>query len=231
MIIGGIKRPKAETKVEKAARLKREIYNRKRRWTRATDDKRRVMVAKDVLEQIAARKFEPVQRAFLIVDNRDFYKMERQDSIQGCLLDKATDCKGCAIGGAMMSMIRFNNHVFAHELDYFQDDTYSLDYTKKEDLDDCGIDGRNLSKELHALFRDSQLELIELAFEWGQGTYHNSSLSYYNSFTLEEITQMKVRRSGAMWKAYLFGRKYDNPRERLIAIMENIIANKGTFIP
>lgn len=221
---------KVETEAEKTARLKREIHNRKRRWNRAGDDKRRVLVAKDVLDQIASYKFQPLTSAFLIVDNQNILMMSDNESIQGCLLDNKTDCKGCAIGGAMMSMIRFNNNALVGDLDYCDVRSMHLEYTKVVDMTQETV-GRTISSQLHELFGESQLMLIEQAFEWCKGTYSNPRIADYNQMTFEEIIALKVRRTGKSWKAYLFGRQYEVPRDRLIAIMQNIVDNKGTFIP
>lgn len=69
-----------------------------------------------------------------------------------------------------------------------------------------------LSNGLNAYFDRDQLMLIENAFELGSGAFDWQFLDHRNA-------------------AIAFGRKYPQPKDRLIAIMENIIKNKGEFKP
>lgn len=62
--------------------------------------------------------------------------------------------------------------------------------------------------KLEPFFSGDQLRLIECAFE--------------------KFIDNPADPTGA---AREFGERYDNPKPRMVAIMENIIANKGTFIP
>lgn len=65
---------------------------------------------------------------------------------------------------------------------------------------------------LAGVFSENQLALIETAFEM--------SFSYQNANTGEDA-----------WNAIEFGRKYATEKGRLRAIMNNIIANGGEFVP
>lgn len=70
-----------------------------------------------------------------------------------------------------------------------------------KEVDNSGAD--DIREILKGIFSDNQLTIIERAFEGNM----------YDATT------------------YSFYRKYDSPTERMIAIMENIIKNKGRFIP
>ena len=63
------------------------------------------------------------------------------------------------------------------------------------------------------IFTRNQLALIENAFETGRGVY---------KYQAGEV---------AAEKAFLFGSKFVDEDKRMIAIMQNIIDNKGTFKP
>lgn len=230
MQIGGIKRPKTETKAEREARIKREIYNRKRRWSRADEAGKRVLVAKDILLQIAARKFDPQTSKFLLIESNQLEKMEGSDSLQGCLLDNNTGCRGCAIGGAMMSMIRFNNTAIFNDTNYNNENERHLAYHKGTRVAKSA-DNALLSQQLKDLFGEEQLRLIEQAFERCSGVYRLKAISRYNQFSYDKLIEMDLKNDSPQWKAYMFGRAHYEDKDRLVAIMENIIKNKGTFIP
>lgn len=65
---------------------------------------------------------------------------------------------------------------------------------------------------LRSYFDREQLDAIEYAFE--QGNISLRTLNYSSAHRYSD-----------------FGKAYDNPDDRLIAIMQNIIDNKGTFTP
>lgn len=73
---------------------------------------------------------------------------------------------------------------------------------------DSGI----FSTNLKALFSKSQRILIENAFELGGGYYAHSG---------ERVSSIAVQ----------FGKKFPDSTSRLIGILDNIIANNGTFKP
>jgi hypothetical protein len=73
--------------------------------------------------------------------------------------------------------------------------------------------GEDYRVKLRKFFSQGQLDLIECAFETSYG---------YN----------RLGRTGKIVsQAVKFGMKYDNDRERMLAIMKNIVTNKGEFIP
>jgi len=69
----------------------------------------------------------------------------------------------------------------------------------------CGHDA--IFKLLGDFFEDDQLQMIEAAYEQGRGF------------------------CGGETEAICFGLKYEDDQERMIAIMQNILANHGTFVP
>lgn len=76
-------------------------------------------------------------------------------------------------------------------------------------MEDCNPDG---DEKILEFFTKRQMDLIEIAFEMTEFSWHDLKES-------------------AIEKAKLFGSKYDNSNERLRAICENIIENKGFFRP
>ena len=75
----------------------------------------------------------------------------------------------------------------------------------------CVLDYKEQRRPLSKIFPTGQLRLIELAFEEGSG-------AFYSDCDTDDA-------------AVKFGRKFRSKKGRLLAIMENIVANKGTFKP
>ncbi len=83
------------------------------------------------------------------------------------------------------------------------------------------IESFDVYEQLSEVFTEEQLGLIEAAFECDWGCYYDDTWDIENGFPEDH----------PCFKAEAFGRSYTEPRERLVAIMENIIANEGTFKP
>lgn len=77
---------------------------------------------------------------------------------------------------------------------------------------DSYLDGTYVTSKLRRYFSGSQLELIEYAFELGTAGIPTASET-------------------VKYNASSFCEQYDSDKERMIAIMKNIIKNEGTFIP
>ena len=73
----------------------------------------------------------------------------------------------------------------------------------------------DIHKDLADFFSIRQLELIESAFE--------VSYFHYGVFYIGKEEKTK--------SAIGFGQKYNNPEDRLVAIMENVVKNCGIFKP
>jgi len=76
-----------------------------------------------------------------------------------------------------------------------------------------GVSNSDVSEEVD-YFTEEQMDLIEIAFEGSRWVWHSSSI------TMNDETY-----------AIQFYEKYPKEDERLVAIMKNIITNKGKFIP
>jgi hypothetical protein len=122
-------------------------------------------------------------------------------------------CRVCALGACFLSYIRLYNNVTLSELV----GTFSNTVTEGEVFES---DYHEISNELDHIFSQAQLCLIETAFE-----LHCINDDYdcddADGYTVEAEADAAVA----------FGRKYDDPKVRLKAIMKNIIKNNGEFIP
>lgn len=156
----------------------------------------RVLIAKDVLVQIRAKKYRPNAGSYV-----NFGKYFPGDESIQKHIDEVT-CNCCALGACLLSTTKYKN-----KLDF--SDTYRLDATN----DSWGL--------LKDIFSPRQLTMIEYAFEVSSvGTRVGEN--YYGTHIDSELED----------KCIAFGKvNYDSDKKRLIAIMKNIIKNKGTFKP
>lgn len=190
----------------------REIARRNRKFKASAVAEKRVLIAKDVIAQVKAGRFKvasgnwvaPLTRSGsdLSVD-----RFEGDESVQKLFLEgDIPKCQCCALGAMFMSCTLYNNKTTAIELEYVR---FSFsDYVEE------GSFTNGLSK----FFSKDQLILIESAFE-GNGGHFELDVGILEGVELEGDKTSK-------WMDRL-----PNDKKRLVAIMENIIKNKGKFVP
>ena len=118
--------------------------------------------------------------------------------LKSVLKDKK--CNTCALGAAFVCAVDRFDKLKIQDLKYnsYYDDIVSLS-------DD------DMYSYLTKFFTKSQLNLMEIAFELGDG-FNNYPLSFEQAHIVK------------------WAKQYKNVSERLRAIMLNVIRNKGTFI-
>ncbi len=162
-----------------------------------------VRVAKDVLASI---KLLDIQWGSYMTLNEiptALVDKARTSKAQAKLL-KTGNCRVCALGACMISLVALeNDYQFTFSPEY--DDDYNMASTSTIAVYYTGITNRLLQA-----FPPEQQWLIEDAFE---------------------MANMHGYIGGWTPRAIRFGEQYDTPRKRLRAIMKNIIRNGGTFIP
>lgn len=173
-------------------------------FKKATKAQKRVMIAKDVLAQIKAKRYFPESgewvRPLWSGDQKSIdIKLNPNSSIKDAFKSKAINsCQVCALGGLFMSCTNLNNNTTVQDL---KDETY---------IGDLVADDDKISNGLNRIFTQKQLMLIEIYFEGSQGYFRDHLSS-------DE-------------KAETFLENYSDD-ERLEMIMQNIIDNDGTFKP
>lgn len=174
---------------------------------------KRVTIAKDVIAQLKAKKF--VAKAShgyfnsAKVDKKiDNSNVNDHFELQDVIKDRGVTCKVCGIGSLFACEVLRNDN-FKIQKDYsWQSDATSF------------IDDETIAKRLVGIFDRGQLDLIEAAFEKRIVNDKTNTLEDWN----EDPTNLGD-------KALNFGKRYHKDNDRMIAIMENIIKNKGTFKP
>jgi hypothetical protein len=171
----------------------------------ATPAQKRVILAKDVLKWLNTNKLRAAGESGR---GSSYLVIPEISSYEGVTKVNGYSCTACAIGG-----------LFAVAAEH---GSCSL-------TDGCGRfvalfgrDGTDVqgairdAMETAGLFSASQLALIEWAYELGAGI---------------PTPPDSLVEPGTRARAYAFGYGYEQGAERMRAIMTNIIANKGEFIP
>lgn len=169
---------------------------------RKTRQEMRVSIAKDVLKQLKAKKF--IASPGVWVDDKklgylDEYVYTRTEKAEGPIdactfANGITKCKVCALGSIFVSAARMYKIMLSGSLE------------TEEVFDNLA------TSPLKRYFSVKQLELIEYAFEGGDGVYIPGNFN-------DELDGLA------------FFLAHRTPTDRLEAIMRNIVKNNGTFIP
>ena len=119
------------------------------------------------------------------------------------LTDKLGKCDCCALGAMFMSCTLYNNKTTAEDFEQEVNDG-AFDFL----VEDKG----SISNGLNTFFSPAQLRLIEMYFERGYGAW-------------------SPRSDAETARVELWYETYSTDRSRLLAIMQNIVDNNGTFKP
>lgn len=163
----------------------------------------RITIAKDVIAQIEAERYFAKGGSYVRISEEDNYRGSVKENFQ-----KIKHCKVCALGGCFLSIVRFKNNVTFDEI---------TDIGAKQ-----FAHNNKFRQILTSIFPAEQLILIENAFENG-GFWETPIFgSDYEKYSVSRHDKH------AAWE---FGQQFSNHNDRLTAIMQNIIDNKGTFKP
>jgi hypothetical protein len=152
-----------------------------------------VAIAKDVLERL---DYLNVYKGHYLALNQDVLLPE-EGNAQDLLPQLEQNCQVCALGACFLSHIRLYDEVDIGEVNWYGG---SLSHR------------RTIISKLKKYFGESQLDMIETAFE-----------GY--------VPREKEINFETLMGIHRFWRKFDNYTERLRAIMENIVSNNGEFNP
>jgi hypothetical protein len=217
-----------------AKQIAREIAKREAIFKKASPTQKRVLIAKDVIAQIKAKKIKPEQGSFVMVEKvQGFmssteaeyrtgswnFAMNKLSDTEGFdadvrhlyLENKIQQCSCCALGGMFMSCTLYNNNTTVDNLYYAGDAIGNVLYDDNPE---------HLSNGLNKFFSVAQLRLIEQTFEGNQGVV-NSGMDDNTGEIVDKYSP----------ESEAFYTKYKKPKDRLIAIMQNIVKNNGTFKP
>jgi len=170
------KKPTTKTEPKKLT-LRQLIKQNNAAYEKATPEQRRVMIAKDALQQIKNGRITPTEGTYVKLWGET---LDRGEPLQPVLFkDGPITCNCCAKGALFISAVRLSNRWTG---------------------DPTGIGSHEINRLVE--WPDSNYREIEVAFELWTEEYPWS-------------------------KKWL--RKYPDKEPRLVAILRNIIRNKGTF--
>jgi hypothetical protein len=178
-------------------------------WAKSKDQQR-VAIARDVLSQLKKATIIADKGTYFSVSvNKDIKNTDKLDDLLKSFKRDNATCEVCGIGACFVGLVNLGNNA------------KSKSFIPNKIIDDCEtvqIDDSKMRRLLRKVFPSTQLTLIECAFE--------KSTVFLDSNAKKNNVEYEPRE-----KASSFGEDYDTDEARLIAIMQNIINNKGTFIP
>jgi hypothetical protein len=166
----------------------------------------RIAIAKDVIAQIKAKKYNPMQGCWVDQVGGQDYDDWLFANPENCKVDvqvytkSIKKCNVCALGSLFVSAVNKYNNVYG---------TFNTVSTN-EVFDTSETNNRS---PLLRYFTLNQIRLIEATFEGGMGAV------YF------DYDHPMVNKSRAFYS------RYPNSKDRLLAIMKNIVKNNGTFKP
>ena len=236
----------------KQAAIQREIAKREKTFKAANLQQKRVLIAKDVIAQIKLGRIVPKTGAWLrpeltatgkklelaaaiAASDKDKERKEFDDaSLQEEILagEKVKACTCCALVGMFLSCTLYNNNV---GLGAACDITYAKDSPGLQIIRALEKPGKHCANDLDAIFTKTQLVTIEAVYELRVVSYqaapfdcgkvldeHNKPIRRPTKIDRECFIQDLLVR----WR-----KKYPRSKNRLVAIMKNIIKHDGTFRP
>jgi hypothetical protein len=194
----------------KLSTLNKRIEKNNEIFNRMSNAKKRVVIAKDVLDRIAIGQLKSYCGA--IVQDVKLYKgRDIKDALNN---DSDFTCSVCAKGAMLMGYVGRVNQM------------------KFDNIVNSNYGDSKVHQKLAEIFTLEQLALIELAFEGVQ--YLNSNVENFITADDEDIIiNAEDTKAGlAFYNKYKTSDyKLYELNNRLIAICKNIIENKGTFKP
>lgn len=193
--------------------IKQILEKRNEEFAALPPNEKRVRIAQDVIARIKSHELiaKPKVWVSFLENEKTFGGYYRDESLQTVLEIENPICNVCAIGGMIVSTIANSNNFEVGEVSSYNN--YDLD--GEEPQEEKCIPFSTGKKVLLGIFSGEQLILIEEAFELGNG-----HVKFYLCDEVDNKTMSKARE---------FGKRYDNPTDRMLAIMENIVANNGEF--
>jgi len=179
---------------------------------------KRVQIARDVLFQLNSGKLIAAHRLWLGANKDDDVsfisdsEIKKNAELQD-ILGKRKECYGCALGGMFMCAVERANKLKVGKLNFNHDQEKNT------------IHGNDVFSYMKKFFDKKQLFLIELAFEGGAGSCYTSGGS---SIIMDDQHLSVSMGHDEGYEASCFA-SFETPSEKMRLIMENIVANNGTF--
>lgn len=171
--------------------------------------KTKVEIAKEVINNIKSNAIKATPNYFWDDFSHRLYFPVNNDEfeLKNFLEEFKMPCATCAVGALFISAVLKYNDL----------------KVSKEQLSDT-FWSKKLLLHVSKFFEKIQIVSIEIAFE-GKHSYFYTRQNEIVEFAGEEIDKKAIQ------KLLEFYSKYENTKDRMIGIMDNIIANNGDFVP
>lgn len=158
----------------------------------------RMAIAEDVIKRLSDGEFSAKRGSF----GDWMHRFDVSDNIRIIEdMKEGLGCEACALGGMFISCIK----------------SESIDAT---DMNFRANPFFQIKEKLGKIFSEDQLELIECAFESGQGAVSENWTAYKEKSKREDFKKARD----------MFSHRQLS-EERLLSIMQNILENDGEFVP
>lgn len=186
---------------EEQKKLRRRLRDRERRFQCASPEKKRVHIAQDVLAQLDTGT---LKTSWMFANIPKLKDEEPGRDLREVILSRPR-CSACAVGALFLGAVRQHNQITVGQVrgSVFREDAL---YTA-------------ILTYLEKFFSPQQIRLIEFTFEEGRGHFR------------ELVSESGLWDIDLERRARSFARRRRGRLKRLRAIMENIIENRGTFVP
>ena len=226
------------------------VQQAKEKWDAATDAGKRMLIAQDIIDRVRSAQIIPSHSWGTVVQSEGCQVKSVQAAIHA-----GANCEACALGAVAMSVIGFSNNAdFAGApiTNTWRNDINpyvrpNVIYREEHVRLNQQV---ALNQKLHDLFSASQLQLIEWCYEEGSGNVQISQACAYRDQIRcciqrgvipatptwdpdekPDYTMHPLFDAQSLWDATIISMSHRNEDDRMIAIMENIIKNNGTFCP
>lgn len=142
---------KTLTKKQRAARREAQIKRLNRKYQNSTPAQRRVLVARDALEQVRSATYKVKRGIWCEVSHRNGKEVDWSAPLQPFLHAPMTQCTCCGVGSLFLSYVRLNNNATSCDGGSFQSILNKTEWPRQN------------------------LRLIELAFEMGGGCIRSNT--------------------------------------------------------
>lgn len=226
------------------------IEQAKVKWETASDAGKRMLIAQDIIDRVRSAQITPSHSWGTIVQPEGCQVTSVQAAIHA-----GANCEACALGAVAMSIIGFSNNAdFAGApitKRWRNDINPHVRPNEVYSENHVGMNQRvALNQKLHDLFSAPQLQLIEWCYEEGGGNVQISQACAYRDQIRcciqrgvipatptwdpdekPDYTMHPLFDAQSLWDATIISMSHQFSDDRMIAIMENIIKNNGTFCP
>jgi len=183
---------------------------RNKKFARMTKAQKRVEIAKDALKQLRANQYKAATDGYFTLAKSAVNTLEFgvRLKLSHVIKHNPKNCHVCLRAAVLLSTFRkFKPTAMADCQAYF------TRYDNSLCMDD--VDTAKVEKQF---FTVHQTQLMETAFEQRE-LYSGPTYNIDSPLTSEDVKAAEA-----------FGKRYRSPKTRMIAILSNVVRNKGKFV-